>query len=340
MAEVETEPEHPTAAPPTPPAAPPDAPSLHEAVQCPLCDYDLRGLTEPRCPECGYRFEWADLTDPARKLHPYLFEHHPRRNLRSFVRTMLGGLRPRRFWSTLRPSQPSRPDRLVIYWMLANLLLPLAAVVMFASTAVANMPEQARLRAAKRSEYHWLISPEGQRRNSYGTILVSRGVSAERYVDFEVAPPLSMRYVRQVYRDRFALMLNDALVAVMVYLLWPWLSFVALMVFQASMRRAKVKSDHVLRCVLYSCDAGLYVGLLGALVVPPAVQWLLPGYPAQFAFLMAAAFVFAAFTGHRLAAAYRHYLRFDHPTATALASQAIVLLAVLVVLVPFVFGLP
>lgn len=29
--------------------------------RCPTCDYDLRGTTEPRCPECGERFtveEW------------------------------------------------------------------------------------------------------------------------------------------------------------------------------------------------------------------------------------------------------------------------------------------
>lgn len=40
-----------------PPAGSPDWATLHEDVRCPLCDYDLRGLTEPRCPECGYRFD-------------------------------------------------------------------------------------------------------------------------------------------------------------------------------------------------------------------------------------------------------------------------------------------
>ena len=48
-----------------------------ETLHCPLCEYNLRGLSEPRCPECGYRFEWAELRDPSRRLHPYLFEHHP-----------------------------------------------------------------------------------------------------------------------------------------------------------------------------------------------------------------------------------------------------------------------
>lgn len=29
--------------------------------RCPECDYDLRGLTEPRCPECGKAFSARDV---------------------------------------------------------------------------------------------------------------------------------------------------------------------------------------------------------------------------------------------------------------------------------------
>ena len=98
---------------PAPPAQQPAADD--ENLVCPLCDYDLRGLTEARCPECGYTFDWADLRDPARRKHKYLFEHHPERNVWSFARTLLGGLRPRKFWGGLLPSQPSSPRRLLIY---------------------------------------------------------------------------------------------------------------------------------------------------------------------------------------------------------------------------------
>jgi hypothetical protein len=28
---------------------------------CPKCDYDLRGLPEQRCPECGTEFRWEDI---------------------------------------------------------------------------------------------------------------------------------------------------------------------------------------------------------------------------------------------------------------------------------------
>src|SRR5215813_4087013 len=74
-----------------------------ENLSCPLCGYDLRGLSAPRCPECGSRFEWAELRDPTKKLHPYLFEHHPEKNFISFVRTLLGGVAPWRFWRMLLP---------------------------------------------------------------------------------------------------------------------------------------------------------------------------------------------------------------------------------------------
>jgi hypothetical protein len=41
----------------------------------------------------------------------------------------------------------------------------------------------------------------------------------------------------------------------------------------------------------------------------------------------------AALTWHRLAAAYAHYLGFDHPRATASASQVIVFLVALIAIV-------
>lgn len=98
-----------------------DVGAAHPVV-CPICEYDLRGLVEPRCPECGFKFEWRELLDPALRAHPYLFEHHPRHNLWSFWRTLLGGFRPHGFCRALRPSQPSRPGRLVLYWVLAATL--------------------------------------------------------------------------------------------------------------------------------------------------------------------------------------------------------------------------
>jgi len=47
---------------PTPPHGPPDRPP-GEAGYCWQCGYDLRGLDEPRCPECGFRFELDAVRD-------------------------------------------------------------------------------------------------------------------------------------------------------------------------------------------------------------------------------------------------------------------------------------
>lgn len=42
-------------------SSPPSAAGLDEDLHCPECRYNLRGLTVPRCPECGYTFTWDDL---------------------------------------------------------------------------------------------------------------------------------------------------------------------------------------------------------------------------------------------------------------------------------------
>src|SRR6185369_16048420 len=87
---------------------------IDQDVLCPLCDYNLRGLTEARCPECGYRTTWDELRNRP-PLHAYLFEHHPRRNFVSFVRTVLGSLLPRRFWRGVLPTMLIKPRRLYLF---------------------------------------------------------------------------------------------------------------------------------------------------------------------------------------------------------------------------------
>ena len=38
--------------------------------RCPKCDYDLRGLTEPRCPECGEAFSSQEVAAYAEQRWP------------------------------------------------------------------------------------------------------------------------------------------------------------------------------------------------------------------------------------------------------------------------------
>ena len=111
-------------APSTDVASAPDWSAVNNGVPCPLCDYDLRGLSEPRCPECGYRFSWHELLDPKIAPHAYLFEHHPRRNILSFLRTLRATWRPRTFWRSIAPTQPISFRRLLIYWFVVAMINP------------------------------------------------------------------------------------------------------------------------------------------------------------------------------------------------------------------------
>ena len=314
------------------------------SVPCPMCDYDLRGQPEPRCPECGYRFEWPQLLDPELKRHPYLFEHHPRRNVRSFVRTLLGGFLPRRFWRSLRPSQPSNPRRLLLYWVLATLLvLVMPAITMVRLFRGDSAEHEARRRNVFAGMQRAISRPAGPNLQPFQAELKRVG-GLQAWVDERYPPVLSWRYVhawfvgtvssdRSFYLPGRHAALGRMLHVPLIYAAWPWLTLATLMIFRASMRRAKVKTVHVLRCALYSCDAGIllvpFVGLMGggiAYAFVPALGGIGIDYR------MIAAVGFAAYTAYRLAPAYSLYMRLDRPVATALASQAIVLLFVVIVL--------
>ena len=296
--------------------------SQADALLCPLCEYDLRGLTDPRCPECGYAFTWDEITDPARRLHPYAFEHHAERNAWSFRRTLLGGLRPGRFWRTLFPTQPSRPRRLVTYWLIASCfaLLPMLAQYVRHAVAFQREAQAWRMRAAT-----W---PPAQF-NSYAPWVVANYGSAQAFFDEQYPLWPSPRAALMTFRHSSYDWATQW--AAVVLIAWPWLTFAALMIFQVSMRRVRIRPIHVLRCVLYTSDIAIWFGLIVLLVIAAEAYRLgLPprgwGWGFGFTGLAAVGVVAAAmllFTV-RLAFAYRLYLRFTHATAAALASQVIV----------------
>jgi hypothetical protein len=155
---------------------------------------------------------------------------------------------------------------------------------------------------------------------------------ARAWVDETLPPPGSPAYFSYVYRRFFERDFGEHFAAVLIYAAWPWLMLATLMIFRASMRRAEVRAVHVLRCALYSCDAGLWLGALALLAVPPLVHRLDLGRYIGFRDVAVASVLFAGVTGWRAAAAYRHYLQLDRPVATSAAVQVVVLLAVWVFL--------
>lgn len=87
---------------PPPPANPPQS----EGLFCPNCEYDLTGLTEPRCPECGEPFDREELirwNDPETRLFGPLLKGAPDGTI-SYKRVFLGSLfAPRKLARDLSP---------------------------------------------------------------------------------------------------------------------------------------------------------------------------------------------------------------------------------------------
>jgi hypothetical protein len=118
---------------------------------------------------------------------------------------------------------------------------------------------------------------------------------------------------------------------------WPWVTLLTLMIFRASMRRAKVRPGHVRRCVLYSADVFLWAGLyVFALTAIAMMSWMSSGTTRMHHHLAIASLPIGwGLATHRLGRAYSQYLRFDRPWATVIASQVIVALLALLLLLHF-----
>jgi hypothetical protein len=277
----------------TPSSGAPDWASVTLEVKCPLCEYNLRGLAEPLCPECGYRFEWRIVLDPSRRIHPYLFEHHPERNVGSFLQTLLRNFRPFQFWKTLEPSQPSSVRRLMIYWAVGALAAMLPAVVVIAWEIQREL-RWARLRPTSTSTLDYVTT-------------------------------------NLVHND----LVQGVVFGCLIWAAYPLLNFLTLLVFVQSMRQAKVRAAHVLRCAIYSGDIILWYGLFATCMA----GWLIAAGSSfrrqheLVTLLFRGALIAVAINFVRLVVAYRRYLRFSSPIATILASQAIVILAIFVIFV-------
>ena len=306
-------------------------------INCPMCDYNLRGLAEARCPECGYRFEWVDLVEPERRRHPYLFEHHPRRKVWSFYRTVKGGMRPGKFWTGLHPAQPSYKGRLVGYWLLANLATVLLVVLALALMAIELTRELHADRVAELASYNWRVAAVAK------NPAVAQGGPAQYRtkaafdLDMDQMYPLppSMDFFRFLWRrsyDRGGGLV--ALVGIALFMMgWPWVVFLPLMIFRQSMGRAKVKTIHVVRCVVYCSDTTVWmVGMafVGVVVLAVAMPMWMPMWSGAYRWnevlelgALGVVCLFLLVYAWRLSVAYKRYLKFDHSLGTVVAAHVI-----------------
>ena len=247
----------------------PDWSVIDETILCAMCDYDLRGLVEPRCPECGHRFDWEKLLEAIRSGAPDGFEHARSPGLRVFVLTSLASWIPWQFWNQLQPQHRIQRGRLIGYWLITVFLY-------FLSSATLLLWQQ----------FPALVRP--------------------------VVLPIVLSGV--------------------LYACWPWLTYATLRVFSQSMLRLQINTAHIFRCAIYSADFGFILGLLvtglallqGARMKDVTLRFIELNFDATTGPLVRVTTFVAVFTAWRLAWAYKRYMRFDHPIATAIASQVIV----------------
>lgn len=106
-----------------------------EHLTCGKCSYHLYGIADSRCPECGTAVDWNEALLRYRRREKPLFEYHWRdRPVRSFVRTWLLSLRPRRLWQTVDMHDPPQVGPLLLWLFALILLMDVSCIALFAAT--------------------------------------------------------------------------------------------------------------------------------------------------------------------------------------------------------------
>lgn len=307
----------------------PDWGSISRDILCPLCDYNLRGLIEPRCPECGHRFEWKQVLAQGDPIHPFLYEHQAHRPVWSFLTTLGRSLFPQSFWKTVLSIHRPVVARLIRYWTL--LLLP--GVVLVIGMMIVNLPyQQAHLDAHRRQLTNQWNNPS----YPYANELIRIYGSIQAAIDQAAPPPTFLNSIGWMFRNDRNLT-RHIIPLLGSVLLWPWFTLASLLIFRMSLAQARIKTGHVLRCVIYTQDL-----ILIALPLAVLVLRMTPDLSTSGGFLLPDAAVIVMLQGPlqvlplmllittwRLWRSYHHYLRFPHALATAVASQVIVGLALL-----------
>lgn len=140
---------------------------------------------------------------------------------------------------------------------------------------------------------------------------------------------------------------SGVVASVVLFAMFPWFNFLSLLIFQQSMRRSRVRPVQVLRCAIYCGDLTLWfaLGLAVTLaVVDPQNALDTVGHPLNSFFsgfirdqrllivLGLGILLMLSLNALRLWVAYRVYLRFERALALIVASQIVVILAMIAVL--------
>lgn len=298
-----------------PAAASPDLAASANDLRCPLCDYDVRGLPEPRCPECGHRFEWEEVTDPEKRRLRWFVEHGPFAPRYSPTQWRL--VWPGVFWGRVRPSHAMSRRRIAQFWGTGLAVYLLAFVLMLAGTAAFYQVGYAQTRAV-------LTRTPGLLANS----AAAANLPPEQYLDAFFPTPRQLNFWLQVLsHTRWGAPL-------LVPLAVSGSLWLVLKIMVRSFQRAKIKPVHRWRVIAYATDplpGGLTILCFAAYWLPKAYQiftapivtlplrfWL---WPVPLIGITAAALL--AVTWLRTEAAVRRYLAIPHAWAVATAALLI-----------------
>jgi hypothetical protein len=285
-----------------------------DPLLCPLCDYNLHGLPEPRCPECGYAFDWEELRLAVSERKSWFFEHAQRKRIRALIRTAGLTFAPRRLWRKVSAGHYSSPGRLAVFAAVCLLWMPVLMVLSLGAIAA-----------------------------YIGWANMTGFVAGTKFADY-VEEWLNLASIagERLYRE----VLNRAWpVLLVVTLASPFVSSFALNIFGTTLRSAGVKRIHAARAIVYAwCPFLLTVGVLNIVLwtrdswrwdlwvllqdYRSVVDWIELLGPVEVVMVMLGMF---AWSGWCVRQAIKHYLRLPQATTTAVLTHSVTLLVALLI---------
>lgn len=215
--------------------------------RCPRCGYDVSGdcdrwktqcPLEGTCPECGLRFEWRYLLNPALAAPSWLFDTNTTRFWGPLVKTLVRSLWPPGIAKALRIEQEFRLKRSLMLFGVCVLLVHVTAMVCGTALEIDNV-------------YGLIRTGRGRlgfsQRPLFDTLLQVRAA------DFALPDGVAVKRLIWPYADLF----DDPYVEVgdtpPWHIAWLWLVFIPLAFppLTTTLRFARIRAAHIVRAACH-----------------------------------------------------------------------------------------
>lgn len=212
------------------PSGVPDWDAIDYDVPCGRCGYELRMLTEPRCPECGLAFSWAEVLATRFQEDPTLFEHQWRdRPVLALVATAWRTSRMLQFWRELSIHLATNRPGLIILALLNCLLWLAVNLLMIAGLG-------------------WFVAALDHVLKMYSELDEPPAIVVPRLVDAVGAWSDDMRFLRAMFGGNAAM--SGEILAYTA--LFSGGILLALLTLWRTFRAYRIRSAHALRVMVYS----------------------------------------------------------------------------------------